>query len=176
MENTNSNYSDIDEEYLCQNHHVIKGARIFSTGKLSSKEIYSILIWNIVNKPTSNICYEKLFENTILEWSNIYLLPRLATINTINTLRSFQYKFLNNLLFLNKKIYNFGIINTAHCSFCKTLKKPPYINPAFMSNLIGKNYRRHFRMILSCNHLHYRLPFLDWPVKQTTFISRFITF
>ena len=34
-----SNYSDIDEENLCQNHHVTKEARILSTNKLSSKEI-----------------------------------------------------------------------------------------------------------------------------------------
>ena len=26
-----SNYSVIDEENFCQNHHVVKGARIFST-------------------------------------------------------------------------------------------------------------------------------------------------
>ena len=34
-----SNYSDIDEENLCQNHHVTKKARILSTNKLSSKKI-----------------------------------------------------------------------------------------------------------------------------------------
>ena len=73
--------------------------------KLSSKETYSILIQNIVNKLTSNIYFEKLFENTILDWNwnNIYLSPRLATIDT--TLRPFQYRVLNvlnNLLFLTK--------------------------------------------------------------------------
>ena len=51
----NSNYSDIDEENLCQNHHVIKGARIFSTNKFSSKEIYSILSWNITNLPQTSV-------------------------------------------------------------------------------------------------------------------------
>ena len=57
-------YSETNEKDLCQNHHVIKGARI-----LSSKEIYSILISNIVNKPTSNIYFEQLFENTTLDWN-----------------------------------------------------------------------------------------------------------
>ena len=55
---------------------------------------------NIVNKPTANIYFEKLFGNTILDWDKIYLSPRLATIDT--TLRSFQYKILNNVIFLNK--------------------------------------------------------------------------
>ena len=116
-------YSDINENDLCQNHHVIKGARILPLDKLSSKEIYSILISNIVNKPTSNIYFEKLFENTTLDWNKIYLSPRLATIDT--TLRSFQYKILNNVLFLNKKLYTFGITNTALCSFCNTLEETP---------------------------------------------------
>ena len=38
------NYSNIDEENLSQNHHVIIVARVLSTSKLSSKEIYSIII------------------------------------------------------------------------------------------------------------------------------------
>ena len=60
-------YNDINENDLFQNHHVIKRARILSLEKLFSKEIYSILISNIVNKPTSNIYFEKLFENKTLD-------------------------------------------------------------------------------------------------------------
>ena len=52
-------YNGINENDLFQNYDVIKGARILSLEKLSSKEIYSILISNIVNKPTSNIYFEK---------------------------------------------------------------------------------------------------------------------
>ena len=59
-----------------------------------------------------------MFEDTTLDWSKIYLLLHLASIDT--TLRSFQYKILNNVLILNKKLYNFGITNTALFSFCKT--------------------------------------------------------
>ena len=44
------NYSDINDSHFYQNHHVIKGARILSLGKLSSKEIGSILILNIFKK------------------------------------------------------------------------------------------------------------------------------
>ena len=55
--------------------------------------VYSILISNIVNKPTSSICFGKLFENASLNWSKICLLPCLATIRyyRLDTiLRSFQ--------------------------------------------------------------------------------------
>ena len=78
---------------------------------------------NIVNKLTSEIYLEKLFEYTTLNWSKIYLLPRLAATYTI--LRFFQYKILNNGLFLNKKLYTFGIASTFLCSFCKILEETP---------------------------------------------------
>ena len=58
-----------------------------------------------------------MFENKTLDQNKIYLSPRLATIDT--TLRSFQYKILNNVLFLNKKLYS------TLCSFCNTLEETP---------------------------------------------------
>ena len=61
------NYSDIKESDLCQNHHVIKGARNLPRDKLFSQEIYSVFVSNIVIKPNSNIYFEKLFENTTLD-------------------------------------------------------------------------------------------------------------
>ena len=94
-----------------------------SFDKFSSKEIYSIMTSHAVIKPTSNIYFEKLFENTILDWSKIYQSPLLATIDT--AVRSFQYKILNNVLFLNKKLYTFGIAGTALCSFYDTLEETP---------------------------------------------------
>ena len=93
-------YSDINENDLCQNHHVIKGARTLPHDKLSSKEVYSILILNNVNKPPSKIYFEKLFENTTFDWNKIYLSPRLATIDT--TLVLFNIKFLIMYFFLTR--------------------------------------------------------------------------
>ena len=40
------------------------------------------------------------------DWGKIYKLPRITTINTY--LRSFQYKILKNILFLNKKLFVFA--------------------------------------------------------------------
>ena len=96
-------YSDRNRNDVHQNHRVIKEARILSLDKLSSKEKYSILISSNINKSTSKMYLEKLFENTTLDWSKMYLSLRLAAIDT--TLRSFQYKILNNVLLFNKKIY-----------------------------------------------------------------------
>ena len=41
-------------------------------------------------------------------------------------MRSFQYKILNNLLFLNKELHTFGTKPPLLCSFCHLYDKRPY--------------------------------------------------
>ena len=115
-------YSDVNGNDVYQNHLVIKRARDLFPDKLSSKEIHSNLISNTVNKPTSNIFLETIFENITLDWSKIYLPSRLAAIDTVLelTMCSFQCKILNNVLLLNKNLDNFRT-NNALRSFCNTL-------------------------------------------------------
>ena len=48
---------------------------------------------------------------------DIYILPRKVTINAY--LRSFQYKILNNVPYLNKNLHALGLSNTQLCSSCK---------------------------------------------------------
>ena len=43
----------------------------FVPQQIISKEIDSITSGSTVNKPTPNICFEKLFGNTTLRWSKI---------------------------------------------------------------------------------------------------------
>ena len=52
------------------------------------------------------------------------MLPHLITYNTY--MRSFQYKILNNVLFLNKKLHTFGIKPSPLCSFCNLYNETPY--------------------------------------------------
>ena len=72
------------------------------------------------NKPSSNIYFENLYN----DWTAICTLPRLITNNTY--MRSFQYKILNNVLFLNKKLHTFGIKPSPLCSFCNLYDETPY--------------------------------------------------
>ena len=90
---------------LIHDHHLTKGALMLTLEKLSSKELYSILITKFTNKPSSNVYFEKTFPNIKFNWRKIYILPRITTINTY--LCSFQYKIFNNILFLNKKLFIF---------------------------------------------------------------------
>ena len=74
------------------------------------------MILKVQNKPFSNIYFENLFNYSDIYWTAIYILPRLVTHNTY--MRSFQYKILNNILYLNKKLNIFGIKSSPLCCFC----------------------------------------------------------
>ena len=52
------------------------------------------------------------------------MLPPLITYNTY--MRSFQYKILNNVLFINKKSDTFGRKPSSLCSFCNLYDETPY--------------------------------------------------
>ena len=52
------------------------------------------------------------------------MLPRLITYNTY--LKSFQYKILGNVLFLNKKLRTFGIKPSLLSSCCNLYDETPY--------------------------------------------------
>ena len=74
-------------------------------------------------EPSSQSYYQKLFQTTNLDWKNIYILPRIVTLDT--KVRIFQYKLLNNVLYLNKMLFKFGKINSPKCSICKKEEETP---------------------------------------------------
>lgn len=61
------------------NHHLLKASRKLTTAKLTLKEIFVILIFNVVSKPSLNIYFEELFKINNLNWKNIYRLPSITT-------------------------------------------------------------------------------------------------
>ena len=99
--NTEQNLGNV-RNLLIHDHHLIKGARILTLEKLSSEELYSMLITKVIDKPSSNVYFENVFPNTKFDWTKMDILNRIKTINMY--LRSFQYKILNRILFLNQKL------------------------------------------------------------------------
>ena len=83
--------------------------------------------------------FEKIFRNSTLDWKTIYLLPCIATVDT--TIRVFQYKLLNDVLFLNKVLYRFGISQNSLCFFCSLEEKLQcmYSTVAIMRKFFGKD-------------------------------------
>ena len=71
--------------------------RFLAYEKLTSKELYSILILEFSNKPSYFFYFEKLFPYMEFDWSGIYILTCKRTINKYSC--SFQYKILSNMFF-----------------------------------------------------------------------------
>ena len=102
---------------LLLNHHLIKKSNLISHDKLHSWELYNILVYTSPHKPTSLVYFENLFREQELNWKKIYILPQKVSLDC--NVRSFQYKVLNNVLYLNKKLFIFGKTCSSLCSFCK---------------------------------------------------------
>ena len=75
------------------------------------------------DKPTCQSYHEKKFDDYDLNWKLIYRIPCIATLET--KIRIFQYKLLNNVLYLNKKLFQFGIISQSKCSFYELYDEIP---------------------------------------------------
>ena len=99
------------------NHHLIKNSQILAMEKLIPKELYSLSIVLKNELPTSQKYFCNIFPNLQVEWKKIYLLPRKVSNDT--NLRMFQYKILNNILYLNKQLFIFNKKDTKLCSYCK---------------------------------------------------------
>ena len=67
--------------------------------------------------------FENLFQNKDIDSKHVYLLPRRVTVDT--NLRIFQYKILNNVLYLNEKLFRYKNISCLLCSFCQSENETP---------------------------------------------------
>ena len=74
--------NEVAANLITHDHHLIKGSRVMTLDKLTSTKIYSVLTLKVQNKPSSNIYLENLFNYHDIDWTAIYMLPRLVTHNT----------------------------------------------------------------------------------------------
>ena len=95
---------------------VKKNTALFTSLTILLKELFLIQLTRDFCKPTSEIVFEKHFNDCILDWNYIYILPRIVTSDPYT--RYFQYKVLNNALYLNEKLFIFGISESSRCYFC----------------------------------------------------------
>ena len=100
-----SRSNHISDALSVYDHHMIKKNQIYSLDKCNSKELYCIQISLNNSKTRSQLCFENFFQIKDIDWKHIYLLPRRVTVDT--NLRIFQYKILNNVLYLNVKLFKF---------------------------------------------------------------------
>ena len=77
---------------------------------LESRELYCIISSWRNNKPKSQIYFEKNFDLRELD----------QKVTTNLYFRSFQYKIINNIMYLNEKPFDFGLFtppSSSHCNF-----------------------------------------------------------
>ena len=98
-------------------HHIVRNSQIHSLNKLTSKQLYLILVEANTVKPTAQDYFENLFETSQFKRKNIYFLIRNTTLDT--KARMFQFKVLHNVLYANKMLFKFGKVTSPRCSFCK---------------------------------------------------------
>ena len=69
-----------------EGRHLIKNHQIYCLNKLSNKEIYSILTESSDSKPSSQLYYKNVFQNSNLDRGTIYMLPRIVTKDSTSPL------------------------------------------------------------------------------------------
>ena len=109
--------TDNADNLLLPNHHLIKKNTLIGIEKLNSRQLYSLLVYTHPFTPTSQKYLNELLKTDSFDWKQIYLLPRLVTLDSYSC--SFQYKILNNVLYLNKKLFTFRKSTSPLCFFCK---------------------------------------------------------
>ena len=75
----------------------------------------------------------------------MYRIPRIATLET--KIRIFKYKLHNNVLYLNKELFQFGIISQSKCSFCQLYDETPH--NIFYKCTYAQNLWNQLRLYLS---------------------------
>ena len=128
-------------------HHIVRNSQICSLNKLTSKELYLILVEANTVKPTAQDYFENLFETSQFNWKKIYFLIRNTTLDT--KARMFQYKVLHNTLYVNKMLFKFGKVISPRCSLCKLHEET--IMHLFYDCLIVKRIWNQLKSVLSNN-------------------------
>ena len=150
---------------VVQDHHLIKNTRATVLDKLTAREIYSVLLLWSGNTPTIQKYFCKVFPNENFDWKKIYILPKVAAINSFQ--RNFQYKILHNILHLNKMLFTIGKTKIPLCSFCHSYGET--IKHIFLESICVKQLWSHIRLFLTCD---ISLPILTPQTVIFGFINR----
>ena len=93
---------EVDREVMSEhNIGLFKEKQFFNLKSISSTLVCKAHIQSIAKYPTSEIYFSEKYGIGNEECEKIYLLPGLVTLDTKT--RIFQYKILNNILYLNNR-------------------------------------------------------------------------
>ena len=96
--------------------NVQPGQNSVELDNLAAKTVHEKLIQPIKRNPTAQRTMEALLQEPNIEWSLVYTLLRKVTIDNYTCI--FQSKILNNILYLNNRLYKMTIAESPLCSLC----------------------------------------------------------
>ena len=135
---------------LCEfSPHLIVKANLFTMEKLTSRTFYDIMLVSKIKPPTSQRTLCSLLNTESLPWKKIYILPRITSIDSYS--RNFQYKCLNNILFLNHSLHRMGFTESPLCSYCSSHNETMqhlFLDCEF-SKVLWLDIKNHFANILT---------------------------
>ena len=147
------------------------GKKLVPLESVTTKIICKIFISGKFEQPTS----KKLFSNqyNIYDegtWRIIYSLPARVTIDI--KIRMFQYKILNNILFLNQRLYYMKKIDSPLCSLCK--REIETVSHLFLkceqSENLWLSTQKWCNSTLKLPHLSEKVIHLGWLSEQPKWI------
>jgi len=110
-----------------------------------SKDVYKDLINEKFKKPTAQSNIQKRISTCEIDWEKVYSRIYSTTIDTYT--RFFQYKILNNCLYLNYDLFRFKLVDSPRCSYCHTFFET--IDHLFVDCIESKNFYFGIRYWLS---------------------------
>ena len=109
----------VNETAAPQHNDITKSINI-----LTFRDFYSETVQEAKFKATSIKYSEKVSApQGESGWKQVYMLQRKSTVEP--KMRSFQFKIIHNVLFLNAKFFKMHIVDTPLCGFCKEENEIP---------------------------------------------------
>ena len=115
------NEADTWDKNIFSEQHLMLLTRQLPLEKLTSKQLYAILIHQIKKPPTSQEKISSILNVSVNNWNEIYTLARKVAVDSYT--RMFQYKCSQNILYLNNQLSKMNLSNTDKCSLCNTHKE-----------------------------------------------------
>ena len=153
--------------FIIQNHHLVKSQQNCCVSRLNSKEIYDIFMQKNVPIPSFHQYYHNLCRDVDLGWKNMYILCS----SSWNLVRVFRYKLLNNVLYLKKMLLKFGKVGSSLSIFCKKIDQTAthLFCEYHITYQLWNQLRCSFKDNLTFHHWLHRVPCFDWLIGLTTF-------
>ena len=107
MLQSNRNLFSNTYENLNKEQHLLYLSKRLPLGRLTSKQLYDIFIYNIKQKPTSEANIMLTLDIESICWKKVYVLASKVTID--NYARQFHFNVTHNILYLNKSLFRMGL-------------------------------------------------------------------